>query len=114
MSGNAQEPMNYSTRKHLERLMAEAPRQDLDPFGLRMPGMFAGMKVVESPDLPRYTLPEEIMPGVPWPPGFRDEINRWSRSFLGTTNVVPLGTAYVLGNSIVVMRPHDLLKISSL
>lgn len=105
--------MNYSQRKYCARLMAESPWQDYDPFGLRMPGMFAGMKVVESPDLPRYTLPEEIMPGVPWPPGFRDEINRWSRSFLGTTNAVPRGTAYMIGNSMLVMRPSDVVKLAN-
>lgn len=87
-----------------------------DPFGLRMPDVFAfaGMKIVESPDVPRYTLPEEVIPGVPWPAGFRDEINRWSRSFLGTTNVVPRGTIYMLDNRMAVMHPSDMVKIRSL
>lgn len=106
--------MNYSQRKQLERLMASAPVHDFqDPFGLRMPMTLFGMKVVESPDVPRYTLPEEIMPGVPWPPGFRDEINRWSRSFLGTTNVVPRGTVFMLGNSMAVMHPKDSLMLTN-
>ena len=106
--------MNYSQRKHIERLMDSAPRNDYDPFGLRMPRTLFGMNVIESPDVPRYTLPEELIPGVPWPPGFRDEINRWSREFLGTTNFIPRGTAYVLGGRSIVMRPSDVVKISGI
>jgi hypothetical protein len=106
--------VNYSQRKHMERLMASAPQNDFDPFGLRMPGMFAGLKVIESPDIPRYTLPEEIIPGVPWPPGFRDDINRWSRSFLGTTNVVARGTVFMLAGGYTVMRREDIVKLSSI
>lgn len=85
-----------------------------DPFGLHRPRRVFGMDVIESPDVPRYTLPAEVIPGVPWPIGFRDEINRWSRSFLGTTNKVPRGMAYVLGGRSIVMRPEDVLKISAL
>jgi hypothetical protein len=106
--------MNYSQRKHMERLMAGAPSQDSDPFALRVSSMFGGMQIIESPDLNRYTLPEEILPGVPWPPGFRDDLNRWSRSFLGTTNALPRGTTYVLNNRAIVMRPEDILKISTI
>lgn len=106
--------MNYSQRKHVERLLTDAPRDAFDPFGMRMPSSLFGMEVIESPDVPRYTLPAEVMPGVPWPPGFRDELNRWSRSFLGTTNVLPRGMAYVIGNRYAVMRPADVVKISNL
>ena len=106
--------MNYSQRKYVERLVANAPAQIADPFGLRMPGRLFGMDLIESPDHPRYVLPEELMPGVPWPPGFRDETNSWSLSFLGTTNMVPYGKALMLGNRCVVMRPQDIVKISNL
>lgn len=108
--------MNYSQRKRIERLLDAAPPSGFDtfdPFSLRMPMSIGGMDVIESKDHPRYTLPEELIPGVPWPPGFRDEINRWSRSFLGTTNVVPKGMAYVFGHKIV-MRPEDVVRISNL
>lgn len=109
--------MNYSQRKHIERLLDGAPI-DFDPFGLNLPfkgpGRFGGLDVIESPDIPRYTMPEELIPGVPWNPEFRAEINRWSRSFLGTTNVVPRGMAYVLANRYVVMRPGDVVKISNI
>lgn len=94
--------MNYSQRTFMERLMLEAPNPD--PFGL---GVFAGIKIVESPDLPRYVLPLEVIPGVPWPPGFRDEINQWSRAYLGTTNMVPPGVVYMIGGTMAVMRPRD-------
>lgn len=105
-------PMNYSQRKHIERLMSASPRHDFDPFGLH--GRLFGMDVIESPDVPRYTLPAEVIPGVPWPPGFRDEINRWSRSFLGTTNAVPRGMAYVIAGRSIVMRPDDVVRITAL
>jgi len=85
-----------------------------DPFNFFSPFQFCGLNVIESPDRPRYTLPEEIIPGVPWPPGFRDEINRWSVGFLGTVNYVPLNTAYMIGNSLVVMRKEDILKLGSI
>lgn len=106
--------MNYSQRKHIERLMDATPARDFDPFGLRMPGRLFGMDVHVSPDIPVYTLPEEVCPGVPWPPGFRDEINRWSRSFLGTRNAVPRGSAFVISNQFVVMRPSDAALLMNL
>ena len=75
-------------------------------------GMFAGINIVESPDRPRYTLPAEVCPGVPWPAGFREEFNRWSVEFLGTVNMVKPGVVYRMQDMIVV-NPRDLVKISS-
>ncbi len=94
-----------------------APHDDFDPFGLRMPRMFStlgGIRVVESPDRPRYTLPAEVLPGVPWPLGFREDFNRWSRLFLGATNVLPPGMAYIIGGHTAVMRPADVVKLTGL
>lgn len=105
--------MNYSQRKYIERLLAGVPSEHNDPLGI-WPSSLCGMRVIESRDQPRYVLPEELMPGVPWPPGFRDSINAWSREFLGTTNLVPRGHAFVLGGSHVVMRSEDVVKISNL
>lgn len=105
--------MNYSQRKFIDRLIGDSPSRGNDPLGI-WPTTLFGMRIVESPDVPRYTLPEEVIPGVPWPPGFRDEFNRWSRSFLGTTNAVPRGMSYVIGERVVVMRPGDVVKISGL
>lgn len=80
-----------------------------NPFSLSL----LGLDIIESREIPRYTLPEEVIPGVPWPPGFRDEINSWSRKFLGTSNVVPRGMCYVMGHRMV-MRPEDVVKISNI
>lgn len=80
----------------------------VDPFRLSL----GGLRIVESPDHPRYTLPAEVLPGVPWPPGFREDFNRWSVGFLGMTNLLPRGTAYVLANgAAVVMRPADVAML---
>lgn len=75
---------------------------------------FCGFNLQVSPDKPRYTLPAELLPGVPWPPGFREEFNQWSVQFLGTTNVLPRGVAYVLNGRTVLLRPEDFAKISNL
>jgi hypothetical protein len=85
----------------------------MNPFSLFPdgPGRLLGLNVIESPDIPRYQLPEELIPGVPWDPKFRAEINRWAKEFLGTTNVIPRGTAYMLANQFVVMRPGDAVKL---
>lgn len=71
-----------------------------------IPQTFLGMKIVLSPDRPRYTLPEELVPGVPWPAGFREQINSWSLSYLGTVNLLPEGQVLVVGSTIT-MRPDD-------
>ena len=81
-----------------------------DPFA--PPSLF-GMKIIESPDHPRYTLPEEVIQGVPWPPGFREKINRWSVSYLGTVNYLPRGTVYMIANRYAVMRPSDVVKLAN-
>lgn len=73
-----------------------------------------GLNVIESKDTPRYTLPKEVIPGVPWPLGFRDEINTWSVKFLGTTNIMPKNVMYIVGRDIAVMRPEDIVKISNI
>jgi hypothetical protein len=100
---------------HLEALLASMPRrQERDPFALRPMGQFAGMNIIESPDRPRYTLPAEAAPGVPWPPGFRDSFNRWSTATLGTVNNLPKGTVYVLDGTHMVMRPSDVAMISNI
>lgn len=104
--------MNYSSRKHIERMMGAAPSFQNDPLGI-WPSRLLGMNVVKSPDIPRYELPAELLPGIPWPPGFREEFNQWSRSFLGTTNLLPRGVTYVLGGHTLVIRSEDVVKISN-
>ena len=50
-----------------------------------------GTPVYVVPDQPRYVLPEEVIPGVPWPPGFREETNAWSRRVCGEWNLLADG-----------------------
>jgi hypothetical protein len=73
-----------------------------------------GLRIVESPDVPRYTLPAEVLPGIPWPTGFRAAINSWSLAFLGTTNLVPEGGALVLGGNTLLMRPKTIGALKSI
>ena len=72
------------------------------------------IKVIESPDRPKYELPAEVIPGVPWPPGFRDEINRWALGFFGTWNVVPTGVAYIINGDLAVIRPEHIWMLKNL
>lgn len=66
--------------------------------------MLGGLRVIVSPDRPQYVLPDEVIPGVPWPAGFRDEINAWAASFFKPVNSVPAGQALIVGDT-VYMRP---------
>ena len=68
---------------------------------------FLGMRFVQAAMYPKYELPKEIIPGVPWPPGFREEINAWSKEFLGQTCLVPTGIAYVINGDTVIVHPED-------
>lgn len=84
-------------------------------------GAIAGIRVVVSPDVPRYQMPEWLLPptdkhdGVRWDPALRAATNSWARSFLGTTNMLPRGTAYMMpGSGVAVMRPEDVARISNL
>lgn len=47
-----------------------------------------GINVIVVPDQARYQLPAEVMPGVPWPPGFREEVNAWARGFFRPVNLL--------------------------
>lgn len=63
-----------------------------------------GLNIQVVPDFPKYVLPEEVCPGVPWPPGFRDMINAWSLDFLGTTCLLPDEQVYQTEKSTLVMN----------
>ena len=52
---------------------------------------FHGLNVIIAPKCPRYVLPEEVMPGIPWPAGFREEFNAWSKEVCGSVSSVPEG-----------------------
>lgn len=72
-----------------------------------------GIRIIEAAEYPRYVLPLEIIPGVPWPEGFREEINKWSREFLGTTSLVPKGTIFMMSTPFgqTVVAPKDIVKL---
>lgn len=73
-----------------------------------------GHRVVVSQDALRYALPKEVAPGVPWPAGFRDEINAWSRSFFGITNIVRDGECYFLGDTdTILVNPRTAAALAS-
>lgn len=64
---------------------------------------FMGMRVVASPDQPRYTLPDDVPP----PPGMtRAEFAAWSRVVCGVVNILPPGHIYIL--------PEQIVRLSSL
>lgn len=65
-----------------------------------------GYNVNVVPDRPKYKLPAEICPGVPWPPGFRDEINAWSASFLGMANLMRDGEVFFSQQDGYYMNPR--------
>lgn len=77
-----------------------------------------GLDVVLSEDRPRYVMPDELLPGVPWPAGFRDSMNRWAADFLGTINPIPDSEVLVMGSFILMntrtymnfRQRHDAVK----
>lgn len=89
-------------------------------FDFFKPSVFAGIRIVESPEIPRYTMPEWLVPptaehdGVRWSQKLRDETNRWALRVCGTTNHVPFGSVYMLPGGFVVMRPQDVVKLQNL
>lgn len=74
---------------------------------------FEGYEITVSPDLPKYVLPEEVCPGVPWPPGFREEINAWSRQTLGTTCLIPDGESWIFGDREIIMNSRTYKRLAS-
>ena len=74
-----------------------------------------GWPIHISYDKNKYTLPEEVIPGVTWPAGFRDEINNWSRDFIGTWNLVKDSEVMQVGSGynryfLMTPRTYDALK----
>lgn len=66
--------------------------------GVQQPQSFFGAPIYVVEDKARYVLPLELLPGVPWPPGFRDEFNGWSLAFLGVFNPLCDGEVWSQGN----------------
>lgn len=57
------------------------------------PQSLCGLRINVVPDAVRQ-LPAEVMPGVPWPPGFKEEIDAWMRSFFTPRNMLPDGQVW--------------------
>lgn len=72
---------------------------------------YGGLKIVLVEKRPRYVLPAEITPGVPWPAGFRAEINAWSVRELGfEAPLVPDGSYLVDYSKGAVYMNRDALE----
>lgn len=61
------------------------------------------MQAIERP----YVLPAEVIPGVPWPLGFRDEINKWSVEFFGSVQDDPAPPKPIKVARTLTQRPKD-------
>lgn len=52
-------------------------------------GVWQGRSIYVVPDRPRMVLSKECVPGkVPWPPGFKEQMDAWMLEFFGTTNLL--------------------------
>ena len=72
-----------------------------------------GLRIVVQPDTHR-TLPAEVMPGVPWPPGFKAEIDAWMKGFFRPYNMVKDGEAWHDRiNHVVHVNPRTFAQIKA-
>lgn len=63
-----------------------------------------GLKVHIHKGFPRYVLPRELIPGLPWPKGFLEEFGKWSASTLGFVPALETGQYYFMkGTNAVIM-----------
>lgn len=75
-----------------------------------------GMKVRLQPQLRGYYLPEEIMPGLPWPPGFKEDFDKWSEAFYTPRDMFP-GQMIILADGTTLLPEdayHSLMSISAM
>ena len=69
-----------------------------------------GMKVIVSPDRPRYQLPDDLL----LPPGFRDEFNSWARGFLGAVNQLKDGEVICMQREgVLMMNPRTFAQVKT-
>jgi hypothetical protein len=61
-----------------------------------------------------YQLPEEIIPGVPWPVGFREEFNEWAKVACGSKPIIPDDAIYMMDDTVIVSQViyDSLVKLS--
>lgn len=70
-----------------------------------------GLRIIKARQIPRYVLPREVLPGIPWPEGFLDSFDTWANQHLGYLSLQPEGKMYMLGPNTLVMHPSDLIKL---
>ena len=71
---------------------------------------FLGMKVIVSPDRPRYQLPDDLL----LPPGFRDEFNAWARGYFGTRNKLKDGEVICMQREgVLMMNPRTFAQVKT-
>ena len=74
------------------------------------PQMLYGLRITVEPDTYR-TLPAEVCPGVPWPPGFKAEIDAWMKGFFLPRNLIKDGDVRKMPNALHMNpRTFDNLK----
>jgi hypothetical protein len=72
-----------------------------------------GLDVHVSQDRQKRKLPDEVIPGVvPWPPGFKEEMDAWMLSFFGVTNLVKDGDVIRMGRAIY-MNPRTVERLKA-
>lgn len=80
-------------------------------IGDARPETFGGLRVVVVKDRPRYTLPAELLPGVPWPAAFKAEIDAWAAGFFAPLSDVADGMAYRQGSTVYMnVRTYAAMK----
>ena len=91
------------------------PTLNYDPFGRVQPETLFGFNLIVAPEIPRYKLPDEVIPGVPWPADFKAEIDAWALKVCGTVCFVPEGIAFVQdrNNLWVTKRTYAAIKLAT-
>lgn len=65
-----------------------------------------GINIIVAPDKPRYTLPAEVLPGIPWPAGFKENIDSWASKFFKPVPTIPDNEVYFIGSKNMTMNPR--------
>lgn len=75
------------------------------------PGALFGNRLSVIPDRHRE-LPDEVCPGVPWPPGFKAEMDAWMRGFFRPRNMLSDGQVlHDRVHSVMHMNPRTFEKV---
>jgi len=72
--------------------------------------MLHGLAVRALPVTPRYVLPDEVMPGVPWPDGFKRSTDAWARVYCGTHCLIEPGVMLAT-KDVVYLHPETYIEL---